>query len=81
MLDIGQVTSDMIYFAAGKYLLAGGAIVTASHNPGEYNGIKFCASEARAVGAESGLFEIRDLVKRGKSSRHLKNQGLLSRKI
>ena len=31
--DIGLVTSDMIYFAAGKYGLAGGAVVTASHNP------------------------------------------------
>jgi len=60
--DIGQVTSDMIYFAAGKYGLAGGAVVTASHNPSEYNGIKLCADEAKAVGLEFGLSEIRDMV-------------------
>src|SRR5690606_34956484 len=34
--DIGEVTSDMVYFAVGHYNLAGGAMVTASHNPGEY---------------------------------------------
>lgn len=59
--DIGEVTSDMIYFAVGHYGLAGGAMVTASHNPGEYNGIKLCREEARAVGQDSGLFEVRDL--------------------
>ncbi len=61
VVDIGEVTSDMIYFAVGDGKLAGGAMVTASHNPGEYNGIKFCREEARPIGEESGLFEIRDL--------------------
>ncbi len=60
--DIGQVTSEMVYFAAGNYRLAGGAVVTASHNPGQYNGIKFCADKARAISIESGLADIRDLV-------------------
>jgi phosphomannomutase len=58
--DIGEVTSDMIYFAVGSNKLAGGVMVTASHNPGEYNGIKFCADEAKAVGENSGLFAVRD---------------------
>src|ERR1700742_1633598 len=35
--DIGEVTSEMVYYAAGKYGLAGGAVVTASHNPGKDN--------------------------------------------
>lgn len=60
VLDIGEVTSDMIYFAVGSGKLAGGLMVTASHNPGEYNGIKLCREEARPVGQESGLFEVRD---------------------
>jgi phosphomannomutase len=59
--DIGEVTSDMIYFAVGHYGLAGGAMITASHNPGEYNGIKFCREEAKPIGEDSGLLEIRDL--------------------
>lgn len=62
VMDIGEVTSDMIYFATGKFGLAGGVVITASHNPGAYNGIKFCREEAKPIGEESGLFEIRDLV-------------------
>jgi phosphomannomutase len=62
--DIGLVTSDMIYFAVGKNQLAGGVMITASHNPGEYNGIKLCRDDARPIGLESGmgLADIRDLV-------------------
>jgi phosphomannomutase len=63
--DIGEVTSDMIYFAVGHYQLAGGAMVTASHNPGADNGIKLCREEAKPIGQESGLFEIRDAVMTG----------------
>ncbi len=60
--DIGEVTSDMIYFTVGKFGLAGGAMITASHNPGKDNGIKLCREEARPIGIESGLAEIRDAV-------------------
>lgn len=59
--DIGEVTSDMIYFATGANSLAGGVMITASHNPGEYNGIKFCREGAKPVGEASGLLEVRDL--------------------
>lgn len=62
VVNIGQVTSDMIYFAVGNLELAGGAMVTASHNPGEYNGIKLCREAAKPIGQETGLFEIRDAV-------------------
>ena len=61
VLDIGEVTSDMIYFAVGANNLAGGVMITASHNPGADNGIKFCREEAKPVGSETGLFEVRDL--------------------
>jgi phosphomannomutase len=60
--DIGEVTSDMIYFVVGHYNLSGGAMITASHNPGEYNGIKLCREEAMPIGQETGLFDIRDAV-------------------
>lgn len=63
VINIGEVTSDMIYFATGSLRLAGGAVVTASHNPGEYNGIKFCREEAKPIGQDTGLFEIRDQAK------------------
>lgn len=60
--DIGMVTSDMGYFAVGKYDLAGCAIITASHNPGADNGIKLYRDKVTAVGLDAGLSEIRDAV-------------------
>lgn len=63
--DIGQVTSDMIYFAVGKFNLAGGAVITASHNPGEYNGIKLYRDKVTPVGLDSGLDVVRDAVMAG----------------
>jgi phosphomannomutase len=63
--DIGQVTSDMIYFAVGKFNLAGGAVITASHNPGEYNGIKLYRDKVTSVGLDSGLAEVRDMAQAG----------------
>jgi phosphomannomutase len=58
--DIGLVTSDMIYFAVGKWDLAGGAVITASHNPGQDNGIKLYRDQVIAVGLDAGLSDIRD---------------------
>jgi phosphomannomutase len=58
VIDIGLVTSDMIYFAVGSENLAGGAMVTASHNPGQYDGIKLCRREAAPIGQDTGLGEI-----------------------
>lgn len=58
--DIGLVTSDMIYFAVGKWDLAGGAVITASHNPGNDNGIKLYRDKVVAVGLDAGLSEVRD---------------------
>jgi len=58
--DIGLVTSDMIYYAVGEWKLAGGAVITASHNPGQDNGIKLYRDQVIAVGIDSGLAEVRD---------------------
>lgn len=60
--DIGLVTSDMSYFAVGKYQLAGSAMITASHNPGKDNGIKLYRDQVVAVALDSGLDVIRNAV-------------------
>lgn len=79
VIDIGQVTSDMIYFTVGSLELAGGAMVTASHNPGEYNGIKFCKDGAKPVGVESGLLEVKKLCEE-KSYNEVAKQGSVEKK-
>lgn len=60
--DLGLVTSDMSYWAVGKYNLAGSAMITASHNPGKDNGVKLYRDGVIAVALDSGLDEIRDSV-------------------
>jgi phosphomannomutase len=58
VVDLGLCSTDLIYYAAGK-LDAPGAMFTASHNPANYNGIKFCLSGARPVGEDTGLGQIK----------------------
>ena len=61
VIDLGLASTDLVYFASGSLDLPA-VMITASHNPKEYNGIKFCLPGARPVGEESGLLEIRELV-------------------
>jgi phosphomannomutase len=60
-IDLGMTTTDELYFAVGKFDYPAGVMVTASHNPGKYNGMKFCRAQAFPVSLESGLADIRDL--------------------
>jgi phosphomannomutase len=60
VLDVGLVGTEMVYFAVGELGLDGGVMVTASHNPGEYTGMKIVRRGALPVGGESGLLDIRD---------------------
>ena len=54
VVDLGLGSTDLLYFAAGS-LDAPGAMFTASHNPAQYNGIKFCLAGARPIGEDTGL--------------------------
>ena len=60
----GLGSTDMVYYAAGSMDIPG-AMVTASHNPARYNGIKLCKAGAKPVGVETGLLEIKDMVAGG----------------
>jgi phosphomannomutase len=63
--DLGMVGTEMVYFATGELGLDGGIMVTASHNPAAYTGMKIVRRGALPVGSESGLLEIRDRAVRG----------------
>ena len=59
VVDLGLASTDLMYYAAGT-LDAPGAMFTASHNPAQYNGVKFCLAGAKPVGEDTGLFAVRD---------------------
>jgi len=60
VLDLGLVGTEMVYFAVGSLGLEGGVMVTASHNPKQYTGMKLVRRGALPVGSESGLLDVRD---------------------
>ena len=64
VIAAGLGSTDLLYYASGSLDLPG-AMVTASHNPSKYNGIKLCRPGARPVGADSGLAELRDMAAAG----------------
>jgi phosphomannomutase len=65
VVDVGLVSTDALYFAVGKFGYDGGVMITASHNPAEYNGMKFTREQAQAMSLETGLAEIRDRILTG----------------
>lgn len=62
VIDVGLVATPEFYFAVVSSDAQGGIMVTASHNPGQYNGFKMVRADAMPIGAGSGMEEIRDLV-------------------
>ena len=66
--DLDKVTTDMVYFAVGAYGYSGGIVISASHNPAKYNGIKMVREKGTSISSDTGLFEIRDNLKDGKVS-------------
>jgi phosphomannomutase len=64
VIDLGMASTDLLYFASGSLDLPG-IMITASHNPKQYNGLKFCQPGARPVGEETGLRDIRAIVEAG----------------
>lgn len=65
VLDIGLVPTPMVYFAVAHKGLDGGIMVTASHNPPEYNGMKFCIKGGVSIGWDEGLEKVKELAEKG----------------
>lgn len=61
-IDIGEVSTDVIYFASG-FLKKPATMITSSHNPARYNGIKFVKQNAISINKKNGLEQIKQLVK------------------
>ena len=67
VLDLGQISTDMLYFAVEHYQMDGGIVITASHNPAAFNGMKLVGQHAAPIFADTGLFAVRDAVERATS--------------
>jgi phosphomannomutase/phosphoglucomutase len=65
VIDIGLCGTEEVYFAASHYKVDGGIMITASHNPKGYNGMKLVRAESRPISGDTGLDAIRDRVDRG----------------
>lgn len=65
VVDIGLITTDMCYFAVGKYNYGGGIQVTASHNPPEWHGIKMIREKVIPLNLEEGIEQIQEFVEKG----------------
>ena len=62
VIDFGMLGTDQLYFAVVSEKLDGGAQITASHNPGEYNGIKMVRAGALPLSGDAGIGDIRDMI-------------------
>jgi phosphomannomutase len=62
VIDYGMMGTDMLYFAVVRDGLGGGAQITASHNPKQYNGVKLVRAEALPLSGDAGIGDIRDMI-------------------
>lgn len=66
VVDYGMIATDMLYFAVARDGHDGGVMVTASHNPGQYNGMKMVRKEAFPLSGEAGISDIREMIGAGR---------------
>src|SRR6266852_3083244 len=67
--DLGLCSTDMVTFVAGRYGIAGGVMVTASHNPPQWNGFKFCERGGYPLSGQHGLDQILERILTGRLDR------------
>ena len=62
VLNLGRISTDMLYFAVTHYQTDGGIIISASHNPAPYNGMKLVGRHATPISSDTGLYDLRDAI-------------------
>lgn len=80
VVDIGLVSTPAFYFAVAKYDYDGGIMVSASHNPPEYNGLKMVRAGAAAISGDTGILTIRDTVIADKTFGQSTTQGSVTKR-
>lgn len=78
VIDIGVITTDMYYFAVAEYKFDGGIMISASHNPSEFNGFKMVKHNAMPISGDNGIPEIKELVLSGYRFQS-KNKGVIKK--
>jgi phosphomannomutase len=78
VVDFGMIATDMIYYGVGTENLDGGAQITASHNPKQYNGCKLVGKGNLPLSGDSGISDIRDMIMGGTIPAAASRQGSLS---
>jgi len=73
VLNLGQISTDMLYFSVVHHQIDGGIVISASHNPAEYNGMKLVRRHAAPVSADTGLLEVREVIENGTIAAAQKN--------
>lgn len=65
VVDLGIIPTDCLYFAVGHFRYPAGVVITASHNPKEYNGFKICRENAIPLSGDAGLNQIKEIIEKG----------------
>ncbi|PIR58914.1 MAG: phosphomannomutase/phosphoglucomutase [Candidatus Pacebacteria bacterium CG10_big_fil_rev_8_21_14_0_10_56_10] len=79
VIDLGMISTDMAYFAAGTLDVDLAVMISASHNPPQFNGLKIVKRGARGVSGDSGIYELRDLVTSDRQFRPAQQPGRVTR--
>ena len=62
VLNLDLISTDMLFFAVAHYETDGGIIISASHNPAAYNGMKLVGKDATPISSDTGLYDLRDAI-------------------
>jgi phosphomannomutase len=80
VIDLGLISTDGLYFAVGKFGFDGGVMITASHNPKQYNGFKICRQNAEPLSGQEGLNQIQKFFENGIEVGRSPSRGVIVRK-